>query len=226
MHNQAEYRYLPNSYDHLEGTLPDARQIVPEVLKLIQPRSVIDLGCGIGVFLSAFRESGVTDAVGVDGHWVDRARLKIPERDFLSADLRRPFTLERTFELAISTETAEHLPAESAESFVESLTRLAPVVLFSAAVPFVPGNVHINCQWPSYWTRLFNARGFTAADAIRKRLWTNKKVHWCYSQTMIFFIKTTDLERYPLLARDLVDEPNACLDVIHPDYYLDVMNRQ
>jgi SAM-dependent methyltransferase len=226
MRNQAEYRYLPNSYDHLEGTLSDARQIVPEVLKLIRPRSVIDLGCGIGVFLSAFRELGVTDAVGVDGHWVDRARLKIPDRDFLSADLRRPFTLDRTFELAISTETAEHLPPESAESFVDSLTSLAPVVLFSAAVPFVPGNLHINCQWPSYWTQLFKAKGFAAADAIRKRIWTNKKVHWCYSQSMIFFIKTADLERYPLLARHLVDETHACLDVVHPDYYLDVLNRQ
>jgi SAM-dependent methyltransferase len=225
MTDYPEYRYLANSYEYLEGTLSDARQIIPEVLQLICPRSVIDLGCGIGVFLSAFRESGVTDVVGVDGHWVDQGRLKIPAEDFLSADLREPFTLDRTFDLAISTETAEHLPPSSAESFVDSLTRLAPVILFSAAVPFVPGNLHINCQWPSYWTRLFSARGFSAADAIRKRIWT-KRVHWCYSQGLLFFVKTDDLAGYPLLARELVDEPGACLDIVHPNYYLEVVNRQ
>ena len=225
MAGQPEYRYVDGSYEHLESTLPDAREIVPEVLRLIRPGSVIDLGCGIGTWLSVFRELGVTEAVGVDGDWVDRRRLKIPDKDFLSADLRRPFVLERTFDLAVSTETAEHLPPESAACFVDSLTRLAPVVLFCAAAPFVPGNLHINCQWPSYWARLFQERGFAAADAIRKKVWTNKKVRWFYSQTMLLFLKKANLQQYPLLAGELVDMMNACLDVIHPDYYLEVIGR-
>ena len=226
MTDQPEYRYLDSSYEHLERTLSDAREIVPEILKLIRPGSVIDLGCGIGTFLSVFRELGVMEAVGVDGHWVDRRRLNLPDKDVLSADLRKPFGLGRTFDLAVSTETAEHLPPESAAGFVDSLTRLAPVVLFSAAAPFVPGNLHINCQWPSYWARLFREKGFVPADAIRKTIWTNKKVHWCYSQTMLFFVKKEDLEQYPLLARELIEVTNACLDVIHPDYYLEAINRK
>jgi SAM-dependent methyltransferase len=226
MADQAEYRYLDNSYEHLEGTLSDAREIVPEILKVVRPRSVVDLGCGIGAFLSAFRELGITDAVGIDGHWVDRRRLKIPDQDFRSADLRKPFYLERTFDLALSTETAEHLPAESAAGFVDSLTRLAPVIVFSAAAPFVPGNLHINCQWPSYWTRLFRERGFAASDVIRKTIWTNKKVHWCYSQTMLVFVKAEEVERYPLLAGALIDVESVYLDIIHPDYYLEVINRR
>jgi SAM-dependent methyltransferase len=221
-----EYRYVDGSYEHLEGTLPDAREIVPEIVRLVQPRSVVDLGCGIGTWLSVFRELGVTDIVGVDGHWVDRRRLKIPERDFLSADLRKPFALDRTFDLAVSTETAEHLPPESAESFVESLTRLAPVVLFSAAAPFVPGNLHINCQWPSYWATRFRDRGFGVTDVIRRSVWTNKNVRWLYSQTILVFVKHEDARRYPLLAGELLDVASACLDVIHPDYYLEVIGRR
>lgn len=224
--HQAEYRYVEGSYAHLESTLLDAREIVPEVLRLVRPRSVIDLGCGIGTWLSVFRELGVTDVVGVDGHWVERGRLKIPQENFLSADLRQPLALERTFDLAVSTETAEHLPPQSAASFVDSLTRLAPVVLFCAAAPFVPGNLHINCQWPSYWARLFQERGFAVTDPIRKRVWTNKKVRWFYSQTMLLFIEQTRLAQYPLLAGELVDATNACFDVIHPDYYLEVIGRR
>lgn len=226
MVDQPEYRYVDGSYEHLESTLPDAREIVPRVLRLVRPGSVIDLGCGIGTWLSVFRELGVAEAVGVDGHWVDRRRLKIPEQDFLSADLRRPFVLERTFDLAVSTETAEHLPQESAGRFIDSLTRLAPVVLFCAAVPFVPGNLHINCQWPSYWARLFQERGFEAVDRIRKEVWTNKNVRWFYAQTMLLFVKREHLCQCPLLAGEIVDVTNACLDIIHPDYYLEVVSRK
>ena len=225
MAGHQEYRYVDGSYAHLESTRVDARAIVPEVLRLVQPRSVIDLGCGIGTWLSVFREHGVDDVVGVDGHWVDRARLAIPEQDFVVADLARPFALERTFDLAVSTETAEHLPPESAGGLVDALTRLAPVVLFCAAAPFVPGNLHVNCQWPSYWVALFRERGFVASDAIRKRIWTDKRVRWFYSQTMLFFVREDALARHPRLAAEVVDVANACLDVIHPDYYLSLVAR-
>jgi hypothetical protein len=61
----------------------------------------------------------------------------------------------RTFDLAICLEVAEHLPPEAAEGFIDSLTRLAPVVLFSAAITFQVGNQHLNGQWPDYWATLF-----------------------------------------------------------------------
>lgn len=219
------YRYLDASYAHLDGTRRDAREIVPEVLRLVPARSVIDLGCGIGAWLSIFREQGVAEAIGVDGDWVDRTRLLIPARDFVAADLRRPFVHEATFDLAVSTETAEHLPPEAAATFVASLTRLAPVVLFSAAAPFVPGNLHLNCQWPSYWVERFAAHDFAAADAIRHRIWTNPRVRWFYSQTMLFFVRRDALARHPSLSAALVGGTNACLDVIHPDYYRSLVDR-
>lgn len=226
MRDTPEYRYVAASYEHLEGTLPDARAVAPEVLRLVRPRSVIDLGCGIGVWLSAFRELGVDDVIGVDGHWVDRARLKIPAATFVTADLRAPFALARTFDLAVSTETAEHLPPASADAFVDTLTRLAPVVLFSAAAPHVPGNLHHNCQWPSYWAERFAARGFVVTDPIRRRIWTNPAVRWFYAQTMLLFVRRDALAQYPLLAGEVVDPRQACLDVIHPDYYLEVVARR
>lgn len=219
------YRYVDASYAHLESTRVDARAIVPVVLDLVPARSVIDLGCGIGTWLSVFREHGVDDAIGVDGHWVDRSRLVVHDRDVLVADLAFPFAMERTFDLAVCTETAEHLPPESAAPLVEALTRLAPVVLFSAAAPFVPGNQHVNCQWPSYWVRLFRERGFVASDVVRKRVWTNPDVRWFYSQTMLLFVAEAELSRHPQIAAELVDVTNACVDVIHPDYYLSLVAR-
>src|SRR5688572_24408476 len=72
-----------------------ARHIVPLVLELSSPQSVIDVGCGTGAWLSAFRDHGVTDYVGVDGAYVDPTTLEIPPDAFRAADLTKPLQLER-----------------------------------------------------------------------------------------------------------------------------------
>lgn len=58
----------------------------------------------------------------------------IPKGCFRAADLSQPFQLAEFFDLAICLEVAEHLPKQSAPGFIQSLVRLAPVVLFSAAI--------------------------------------------------------------------------------------------
>lgn len=65
-----------------EGKRRSAREIVPLVLELIQPKQVIDVGCGIGTWLSVFKECGVEDIQGLDGDWVDKRMLQIPEERF------------------------------------------------------------------------------------------------------------------------------------------------
>jgi hypothetical protein len=65
----------------------------------------------------------------------------------LAWDLESPIRLERTFDLAISMEVAEHLSPGRAPSFVDDLTGLAAVVLFSTAIPGPGGIGHINEPW-------------------------------------------------------------------------------
>lgn len=65
-------------------------------------------------------------------------------------DLTQPLSLGRKFDLCVSMEVAEHLPPSRADSFVADLVGLAPVVLFSAAVPEQGGTNHLNEQWPDY----------------------------------------------------------------------------
>lgn len=60
--------YDPTYYDLVvQDSLRAARQIVPAVVSLVNPRSVVDVGCGIGTWLSVFRERGVADVLGIDG---------------------------------------------------------------------------------------------------------------------------------------------------------------
>lgn len=125
--------------DQRKSSRRSANEIVPLVLELIQPKSVIDVGCGVGAWLSVFRECGIEDILGVDGNWVDKNMLEIPENRFLVFDLTTPVLMNRHFDLVVSLEVAEHLPSECAEIFIDSLTRLGPTILFSAAIPFQGG---------------------------------------------------------------------------------------
>jgi len=48
-------------YTHSENihNLNAPNQIVPLLIKIFNPTSVIDVGCGIGTFLSVFKDNGV-----------------------------------------------------------------------------------------------------------------------------------------------------------------------
>ena len=147
----------------LAGSFRSAQRIVPLLRSLIDPRSVLDVGCGNGAFLKAFSLAGVADILGVDGDYVPRERLLIDMANFRPTDLAKPLALGRRFDLVMSLEVAEHLPAAAAPSFVRSLVEHGDVVFFSAAVPGQRGANHVNEQWPSYWAKLFAAHGMRPA---------------------------------------------------------------
>src|SRR3954447_10415133 len=169
--------YTSAFFDSLEaGALSSARHMVPMLIDTLRPASVVDVGCGNGAWLSVFAEVGLSDVVGVDGDWVDASNLLIPAAHFVAHDLRERVTLDRRFDLALCLEVAEHIPNDRADTLVDSLVGLADAILFSAAVPGQGGVAHVNEQWPNYWCRLFEARGYTAADVLRARVWENPEV--------------------------------------------------
>ena len=213
--------YTAQYYARLSrGSRTSAAAVVPLVLELIQPTSVVDVGCGIGAWLAEFKRHGVSEVLGVDGSHVPESQLEIEPAEFLTADLSQPLQLERTYDLAMSLEVAEHLEPAQADQFVESLTQLAPVILFSAAVPFQGGEHHVNEQWPAYWAERFEARGFVALDALRSSLWDRPEVDWWYAQNLLLFVRRDDLGRYPRLAEVIPSDAANIPSFIHPRNYL------
>jgi SAM-dependent methyltransferase len=214
--------YSPEFFEELrEGARRSARAVVPAVLEYVRPASVIDVGCGTGTWLSTFRDAGADDIWGVDGVYVDVDRLEIPAGRFLARDLGQPFAMGRRFDLVVSLEVAEHLPAEAAATFVRSLTGLGPVVLFSAAAPYQGGTHHVNEQWPAYWAALFEAAGFLAVDCLRMRFWADEAVEWWYLQNFMFYVDRGELERYPRLAEARRSGPPVPPSLVHPKRFLE-----
>jgi SAM-dependent methyltransferase len=214
--------YDQSFYSSIDGWARDsAEQIVPIVVGLLRPRSVVDVGCGTGAWLAAFARHGVEKYLGIDGTHVDRSVLKIDPAHFVAADLTAPLSVggER-FDMAVSLEVGEHLPARCASTLVDSLVGLAPAVLFSAAIPLQGGAHHVNEQWQAYWAGLFAERQFVAIDAIRPRVWDNRKVASFYAQNMLLYVHEGRLQQLPVLQSERERTSGSPLDIVHPQHYL------
>ncbi|MGA2433897.1 MAG: methyltransferase domain-containing protein [Bryobacteraceae bacterium] len=195
------------------GSKQSAEIVVPIVMDLLKPRSVVDVGCGTGAWLSVFENNGVLNTLGIDGSDADTELLQIDRRKFLLHDLTLPLELERSFDLVVCLEVAEHLPPSGAEEFVNSLTRLGPTVLFSAAIPYQGGKHHLNEQWPEYWAGLFEKRNYRVADCLRPRIWGCPDVDWWYAQNLLLFVRRD-------VAGDFSCRDSEGLSMIHPALYL------
>jgi len=127
----------PYSHDEYFHNMHDPRIIIDTLYPVIKPRSIVDVGCGLGTFIKAFKEKGVSRTLGIDGNWVplDKLFKYIEPDDFLMKGLQQEFLINERFDLAISLEVAEHLNEDSAEGFIKSLTKLSDIIIFSAATP-------------------------------------------------------------------------------------------
>jgi hypothetical protein len=202
------------------GSLRSAHHVVPLVLSLVRPASVVDVGCGLGTWLKVFQDKGIQDIVGIDGDYVDLSLSLLSPQQFVSMDLTRPTSLDRNFDLAVSLEVAEHLPPECAEIFVRFLCSLAPAILFSAAIPFQGGTGHINEQWPEYWALKFYDFGYQVLDPIRPKIWWNHEVEWWYCQNTLLFVTLDLIKSSPDLALARFQTKPNRLAMVHPRRFL------
>lgn len=198
------------------GARESARMVLPYLFHLLSPRSIVDVGCGSGVWIAEAMRLGLKDAWGVDGPWVKPEDLDIPLEAFHPIDFEKPWQLGRTFDLAISLEVGEHLSDAVAQSFVQNLCSLAPVVMFSAAIPGQGGLHHVNEQWPSYWIARFESAGYRLLDPVRGRFWNEEKVSYWYRQNILIFVAAERMSDYPLLVENDRLYGMGGRDLVHP----------
>lgn len=213
-----ETTYTPEFFTWaLERIRSSAEVIVPLVLERLSPRSVLDFGCGVGVWLETFGRLGVGDCVGVDGPWVPRDALHIGDDQFVTARLDEPIDLGRRFDLVLALEVAEHLPEHRSNQLVRNIVEHAPCALFSAAIPHQGGTDHLNEQWPDYWVERFADHGYAVVDGIRPLIWSNSAILPFYRQNVLMFASHELIDARPLLQRDRERTADAQLSLVHPE---------
>ncbi|MBT8136989.1 MAG: class I SAM-dependent methyltransferase [Gammaproteobacteria bacterium] len=209
--------YDKQFFDYVNsGAISSARVLLPKLQHELGIHSVLDVGCGLGAWLSIWRELGVQDIAGLDGEYVDRAQLLIEASRFQPHDLSKAFDLSRRFDLVQSLEVAEHLPAANAADFVASLVRHGSLVLFSAAPPGQGGDQHINEQPYDYWKALFEVHGFRALDCVRPLVADNTAVEPWYRYNTVLYAAGDQLDSLPTHWRDCLLGNDESLDDISP----------
>lgn len=198
--------YSPGFYDYIEqGARRSAARLLPVVQRALAPASVLDVGCGRGLWLEAWIQLGVPQVLGLDGAYVDRASLAVPAESFRSLDISQPFDLGRRWALVQCLEVAEHIPSSQSETLVQNLVRHADHILFSAAEPGQGGHNHINEQTLEFWRQLFGRHGFQAYDPVRPVVHADPAVDPWYRFNTLLFVRATVASSLPAdVARTLL----------------------
>lgn len=124
----------------------------------IQPRRVLDAGCALGILVETLRARSI-DAVGVD---ISEYAI---EHVFSSM---RPYCrlgsitdeFEGRYDLIVSIEVLEHLPAVDGERAIANICRHTDDVLFSSSPSDHREPSHVNVQPVDYWAEQFARHGF------------------------------------------------------------------
>ncbi|RYY18603.1 MAG: methyltransferase domain-containing protein [Chitinophagaceae bacterium] len=201
------FQYPENEYN-----TESAKEILPFLVELFNPASVIDVGCGNGTWLKVFEEyPSVKEVTGVDGENLVQADLFIDKKNFVPVDLNQPFQLGKKADLLLCLEVAEHLEPSSAQTFIASLCNHADVIVFSAAIPNQGGNHHINERDPEYWRKLFAANNYNAYDIFREKFWLNDRIKWWYRQNLFLYINKEIAASYPFKPTEKI------FTLVHPE---------
>lgn len=170
--------------------IASAGVISDSIVSDLKPRTVVDIGCGTGALLEELRKRGC-EVFGLEYSEAGLNYCRARQINVLKFDLERDvFKDFTTFDIAISMEVAEHLPEKAADRYVNLLTRLSAIVVFTAAQLGQGGADHVNEQPSSYWISKFQNRDFEFDEELTqcwRVRWKSAGVFSCYRDNLMIF---------------------------------------
>jgi hypothetical protein len=128
--------------------------------------SVLELGCGGGWFTEEFLKRGVEifAVEGTHGGYNRTLNRGVPANVLLRHDLRKPLDLNRTFDIIVCTEVAEHIECPFCSQFVQNIINHGNLVWFSFEEPATneAHYHHCNERPEKFWLNLFKFYGRSA----------------------------------------------------------------
>lgn len=168
-----------------------AKPVCEAINTALGPKSVVDVGCGIGDYVSYFeRELGLL-AYGIEGS--ENAIKYFKSTHILIRDLRDRIDIGMIFDVAICFEVAEHIEPEYVPIFLFNLVNLSDRIVMSAAAPGQKGHHHVNCQPRAYWIKKMKNFGFEENEVIVNMIrslwepWRRKKEMLSYYNNLFCF---------------------------------------
>ena len=161
--------------DFYERCLDMHSQTVPHIARLIyekyKPESIMDFGCGAGLWLKEFIKLGVKDVRGVDG---SRTAIEQRNRDISEVvdihDLRKEYRPDKKYDICVCLDVIEHLQPEFEDNLIRSCINSSDTIIFASPPPGQGGDGHVNERPISHWVEKFLEHGYVFFDEIRPGL--------------------------------------------------------
>jgi 2-polyprenyl-3-methyl-5-hydroxy-6-metoxy-1,4-benzoquinol methylase len=141
------------NFDHItREERPWADRLALWIKRELEPKTVLDIGCGPGIYVKSLQDLGV-HAHGID---VDQRVHGKPYLEFKSL-----FDLDGDqADVVICMEVAEHIESDLEDQVVKKVAdAVGKTLIWTAAIPGQGGIGHINCQPKEHWAQLLEGTG-------------------------------------------------------------------
>ena len=151
------------NYETIESEeAPFAIRLAYWIKEILNPKSVLDIGCGPGMHVRELRKLGV-QAYGIDQ---DERVLGQPYLDQISV-----FDNKMSADLIICLEVAEHIDQKLENYLADCIERATEnTLIWTAAAPGQGGVGHINCKPKEEWEEMFIERDLVRNHQMEKAL--------------------------------------------------------
>lgn len=169
-----------------------AYALADSIEALYHPKSIVDLGCGTGLYIRPFLTKDV-DFLGVDiseSAFNDKVRCVGADRLKIVDIANQGFSLPKKYDVALCLEVLEHIGNEKTNVLIDNITKASDILIVSAAQPGQAGLNHVTLEPPEYWNKLFAEKGFKRDyhDEYQLILPVSKVHHtiWIIRNLMVF----------------------------------------
>jgi hypothetical protein len=144
------------------GPIGDVATYYPNLwtwaIRLLDIKSVIDIGCGEGQSVEFFLKAGC-ETLGVEGYAPAVRDSRVGEHIALHDYSRGPFLPERWLDMAWSCEFVEHVEEAYIGNFLTTFS-YARSIFMTYAAPGQGGHHHVNERDEEYWVSKLTGCGF------------------------------------------------------------------
>ena len=150
--------YDGGSYRRSEHWLSEFDRLARVIVERLQPSTVLDAGCAIGLLVESLRARGV-DASGVDisEYAISQVAEDVREHCW-QGSLAEP--LPARYDLIVSIEVLEHIEEDELQVALDHICGATDRILMSSTPYHYDDPTHVNIKQPERWTAEMYTRGF------------------------------------------------------------------
>ena len=160
------------------------QKVLDVLIKEMNFKSVLDVGCGTGVSLKYFIDHKI-EAFGIENSEVAIAQSLVKDK-IIRHNYNRELNLNMQFDCVWSFEVIEHIHPKYENNFLKTLINHSSVIIISGARTGQGGYGHFNEQEPEYWISKFRSLEYDEDEISTNKLKNTKEL---FSENLLCFTK-------------------------------------